>query len=47
MPISWLASESLDLCDDFATILGGNSLQLFNSGRLDKQPIACHAASDL
>jgi len=42
-----LAGESLDLDDDFAAILGGNSLQLFSSGRLDEQLIACHAASDL
>ena len=44
---SWLIGESLDLGNDFAAILGRNSLQLFSSGRLDEKLIVCHAASDL
>ncbi|MGI9040199.1 MAG: hypothetical protein ACR2HK_03675 [Gemmatimonadales bacterium] len=42
-----LGGERPHARDDLSAKFEGKSLQLFDGGRLDQQPIACHAASCL
>jgi hypothetical protein len=44
---SRLSGELLDSSDDSSAVFDRESLQLFDGRRLDKQAIACHAASGL